>query len=676
MALDRRLPGVYVDIEDRSLATEQGETGRSGYVVILSDKGPHNKMVELNSRQDLYDLFGEPDFTKYGHAHYLADMHLRRSSKLYVCRPAMMEPFAGAVSDDCMTIANVYLKVNMAPGAGVTTIPGSFAFIENSNVVVADATSLAQFSIGEWIYPNTESKSSARQIISIDTTDGELILDSIYTGATVTGDVDKYKKFELSSITKMHSEDDCDILKTDVLWYFYAIGAGSPYNQYFIKGVRNIQFERIYTDSDGNPLFPYAFMDIAIYRKNEDGTTTMLEGPWTVSLINRTPTGSIIRDIYTGLEIYLPTVINKRSRLVRCKEGLGVGSLSTVGSGISYPYAPDVQARLMVQAMFSEGTILGLDATGNGGAFLQNGSCGNLFDSAGLLNMTNQYRVLVAQAYDGSLKSTDGSVELIVQEVYPWYVFDYVLCGGYDNMINASAKSLVDTRGDCLLLTDTGQHSLSADEDLEARRIRMDWNTWNAAIYVQYRKISDTHTGKEFWVTPVYHAIARHLHVDDLYWIAEPVAGIEKGAIEDAIDLAYKPNLTKMGDLIDQEMNPVIVEPDGVYILTQYTTWKRLSVMKRQHVVKFVHYIKKRIPSLLKDVLQRKATRYWINECQERVNGFMNPFLDHGDSDRYAAITSFYAVVVFDDVRSEIKVGLTIRPIRAIERIMVNILVV
>ena len=678
MALDRRLPGVYVDIEDRSLALETGETGRSGYVVLLSDQGPHNKIVELNSRQDLYDLYGRPDFTRHGHGHYLADMHLQRSSRLYVCRPAMMEPISDADYDDCMSISNAYLKINDGASEDVEVIEGNFGFVNSSNVVMADSTSLVNFTAGDWIYAEGENSGYARQIIDIDDTDSELILDSAYLGGSYTGNLIKFEKFAVASIENMRYSENADPMATDVLWYFHATGAGEPYNEYFIKGVRNIQYERIYMDDDANPLFPYAFMDIAVYRKNEDNTTTLVEGPWTVSLISKTASGSIIRDIYTGRELYLPTVVNRNSRLISCVEGMAANSLMTITPGTVYPNTNDTQNRLMVQSILSEGNILGMDAIGGGGISLENGSNGSLFDEAGLLNLmgNDPYRALVAQAYDGSLTSTDGSVELIVQEVYPWYVFDYVLCGGYDNMINSSAKTLVDVRGDCLLLTDTGQNSSTADDDLDIRRMAMSWNTWNAAIYVQYRKIDDSHTGKQFWVTPVYHAIDRHLNADNLYWIAEPVAGIEKGAIEDAVELAYKPTLTKLGDLTDAEMNPVIVEPDGTYILTQFTTWKRLSVMKRQHVVKFVQYCKKRIPTILKDILQRKATSYWINQCQERVNGFMNPFLDRGDSDRYAAINSFTATIKFDEVRSEIYVSLTMSPIRAIERITVNIIVV
>ena len=677
MTLDRRLPGVYVDIEDRSLAMPTTEIGRSGYVVLLSDRGPHNRVVELNSRNDLYDLFGRPNFARYGHAHYLADKYLERSGKLYVCRPAMMEPVGEATLEDCMAISNAYIKMNVPP-SGITEIAHDFNFINNSNIVLFDTTSYtSDLKRGDWIYPIDENSLKVRQIIDIDVNSGEITLDARYDGETVTGYINKFTKFSLETFPSMRYEDIADPQATDVIWYFYATGAGEPYNRYSIRGVRNIQFERIYTDDDGEPLYPYSFIDIAVYRQNEDNTHSLVEGPWTASLINQTGAGSIIRDIFTGQEIYLPTVINKHSKLVRCVEGQGVYSLMSFGQDIEYPYEPDVQNRLLVQSMFASGTMIGLNNIGDGGIVLQNGSNGNLFDENDNLNFFNNgpYQSLVSNAYTGGLQSVDGSVELIVQEVYPWYLFDYVLCGGYGTMVANAARTLVDLRGDCLLLSDTGAYVHSPDDDMGLRRTILFWNTWNAMLYVQYREIEDPHTGRNFFITPVYHAIERHLHVDALYWIAEPVAGIEKGAISGVHRFAYKPKLSKLGDMVDMELNPVIQEPDGTYLIHQLTTWKRLSIMKRAHVVKFVQYCKKRIPVILKDIVQRKATQYWINQCSERINGFMAPFLDKGDSDRYAAITHYNAVVNFDDVRSEINIALTIKPIRAIERIMVNIIV-
>jgi len=74
-------------------------------------------------------------------------------------------------------------------------------------------------------------------------------------------------------------------------------------------------------------------------------------------------------------------------------------------------------------------------------------------------------------------------------------------------------------------------------------------------LYVQYREIDDINTGRRIAISPVYHAIDRHLYCDDKYWIAEPVANIEKGAIQEPIKLSYVPSWPKMGDLNDSEMN-------------------------------------------------------------------------------------------------------------------------
>lgn len=127
---------------------------------------------------------------------------------------------------------------------------------------------------------------------------------------------------------------------------------------------------------------------------------------------------------------------------------------------------------------------------------------------------------------------------------------------------------------------------------------------------------------------------------------------------------------------MDQELNVTIYEPQGIYFLTQFTTWKRLSILKRAHAAKFICYLRKTIPTLLKDILQRKATAYWINQAKMRIDTFMSAFLENPSLERYSSVKSYSAKVEFDDVRSELNVYLTVMPIRAIERIHVFIQVV
>jgi len=675
MALDTRIPAVYIDVEDRSLALETIQSGRSGYLVILSDRGEHNKVVEINSREELYTKYGKPDFAKYGQAHYLADKFLELSSKLYVCRPALLdsEYNIDTTAEDCMAISNTAVRFN--DESEIVTLDGLFAFAENSNIVTCDTTSMADFTVGQWIKPTSSTVQDLKQIIDIDVEAKEITLDEVWDGMAVSETLDIYNQFELNPIENIREIAQFDVLDQNVLWYFHAIGAGKYYDKVYIKGVRNIELEKMYTDDDGNALFPNMFMDITVNRRNDDNTVTILEGPWSVSLVDRTPSGAIIRDVFSGTQLYLPIVINENSETIRCIESFGANSLMTIGE--TYPFEEDSVKRLNVISLFSTGTVIGRNIIGEGGLSLTNGSNGNLFDSRGFLNFVGNeaYNSLVAKAYNGSLPSEDGSVELISQSLYPAYLFNYIICGGYTPMINNAARILVDTREDCLLLADTGKINNSADDEIASRESDVDWNTWNAALYTQFRYIVDSHTGKRFSITPVYHAIERHLSTDDDYWISEPVAGIEKGAISEPIDLVYKANVTKLGDLIERELNPVITEPDGTYILTQFSTWKRLSIMKRLHVVKFIHFLKQSIPPLLKDILQRKATPYWISQAETRVDSHMRQFLSTSTIDRYATIESYNAVVQFDDVRSEINVVLSIKPLRAIERINVNILV-
>ncbi len=440
--------------------------------------------------------------------------------------------------------------------------------------------------------------------------------------------------------------------------------------------------EKLYTDTDGNVLYPYLFMDIGIYQVNDDNTETLLEGPWTVSLTRRTSTGSIIKDPTSGAVLYIEDVLNNESQYVGVISANGVNRLVATGSTTE---AQATKARLQVMLLL---TVTGatVSTTGNiaaGGITLENGTDGTvntgrtlpMYNSAGNLEADREYlNGLIKLAYQGGLTSVDGSIEQMPECVYPWYEPDYIITGGYPATVQDGGRALAEYRQDCICLADTGSFVTNYASDLDARLNDVPWNTWTAALYVQYRKIFDPFTGEWIWMTPVYHALERHLYCDGAYFLAEPVAGIEKGAISEPITLAYKANHTERGDLQDAELNMVIVEPQGKYILTQLTTWKRLSVLKRLHVAKFVAYVRKVIPTLLKDILQRRATQYWIGQAQFRVSNFLGKFLE-SNIERYSVLKSFSVSVIFDETTSELNVYVDMTPIRAIEKINVFLVV-
>ena len=742
--LDRRVPAVYVDIEDRSYVGPQPDLDRGAYVVIISDRGEHNRVVEVNEwNNDFVLRFGEPNIDKTGQAHYLCWQHLKYSKRLYVVR----------VADEEATYGNIIIKYNdpngssqqvfggwtftngsdivecaapepldfiniddlvYAPGDSPTfakkvidkvkdtdtstfqlilesayegstvtnadyllvyypgswEASGNFHFNQGSNQIsVDDSSSLNGIKIGNWIYAADHDSSYARQIINVDYYERLIVLDAPYEGDTTSGNARIYTPFELVSLPHVNEEKEIDPNDTDNLWCFMSRGVGSWYNNVYIKAVRNTEYETLYIDENGEPIYKYAFLNLSIYEMKEDGSLKLLEGPWLVSLIRTTKEGSVIRNIVTGEELYIENVINKNSKIIKC--------ISCLGTDVLLNSEDAELKRLQVLSLFSEGKVLKLETIGQNGFSLENGSDGNQYNSEGKLDLTTNLKLRgkIVQAYNGTLNSVDGSVENITQSVYPWYRFAYVYAGGYDAIVQNAARELADIREDCLLLADTGSYKRTPDEDLSARLIDVPWNSMHSMIYTQYRTFDCPFTGKTFYITPVFDAIENHLQTDAKYWISEPVANIEKGALSRSCDLVYRPNEAKTGDLLDAELNPTIVEPDGVYLISQLTTYKRLSILKRAHAVKFIHFLRQEIPRVLKDILQRKDTKYWEREARERVNSFMRQFLDNGDFDRYATIYWYDVKVEFDDVTSELIILVPLKIIRAIERITVRIIV-
>jgi hypothetical protein len=661
---DRREPAVYVSIEDASYAAPALEIGRTVYAVILCDRGPHNRIVTVTSKQEFHQLFGQPDIRRVSQTFYQMDKALDYTGKALVCR---------VVPDDSYW-ANASVKLSTT---AVQTIAEDFTFthedgtgVPNSDIVVCDTQAGYDFfDVGDFIYADGDTNGEAVQIISKDDSSGyQLVLESGYEGTGGVSTAVKYIPFSISSTPNVSSAADLPETDTEAIYHFYATGAGAYYNNIRVKGTRNVEMEKMYTDDNGVPLYKYLFMDLAVYYVKEDGTERLIEGPWTVSLIQRNAEGNTIRDITSGNVMYIEDVINDNSTYVQCVAGMAVDEL------VSGVLAED--KRLQVTLLLSESGPIGTQNIAGGGLAFENGTDGTgLYDTSGNIVASDTLLGLVKQAYMGSLVSVDGSVEQLPECVYPWFEPDYIVTGGYPAAIQDGGRFLADYRQDCIHLGDTGTNFNKYEDDLSARLNDVPWNNWTSALYVQYRKVFDAYTGRWIYMSPVYHAIERHLYCDGVYFIGEPVANIEKGAIAEKIELAYKANHTERGDLLDAELNPVIVEPQGKYILSQFTTWKRLSVLKRLHVAKFVAYIRKVIPTLLKDILQRKATQYWINQANFRVNEFLSQFVENPSLERYSILKSFSVNVAFDDVRSELNVYCDITPIRAIERINVYIIV-
>ena len=668
--MDTRDPAVYVYIEDASYMAPTIQTGRKSFGVTLCEKGPHNTLVDITGGPtEFHRIFGQPNYKRTHQVHYQLDQ-AARYGPILVCR----------VVPEGSTMANVMIKEK----GQEEKVEHVYFFKENSKVVESkNKEGVEAVVVGQWIYAEHDSKSVAQQVIAkeIDESDNkyEIKIAEPYEGTTTRDNpqfgedgANLYRYIGYTTDTNESLEKTADVNDVDpeLIYTIYATGAGDYYNRLFLKGNRNTEFEKMYTDDHGEPKYPFLFMDIALYELTDEDSYRRLEGPWTVSLTSRTPDGQLIRDINTGEFMYIENVINERSNQIKCVSSDGVNKLSD---------SSDAHLRRMqVMSMFSFENMVATDIVGMGtGVNLENGKIGEgQYNNQGNLMPSDDVYGLVSQAYEGVLESADddNSIQQLREYIYPFVQPDYILSGGYPSFVQTSARALAALRMDCVHLGDTGFRR-NPEDDLDARREEYPWNDWTSALYVQWRQVFDAYTGSSVWMSPIYHAIDRHLFCDDRYFIAEPVANIEKGAVADQMKLAYNANHTRRGDLLDAQLNYTLKEPDGQYFITQTTTWKRLSVLQQLHVAKFVAFVRKRIPPLLKDILQRKATPYWIEQARFRVWHFLNDFTADNANERYQALNAFNVGVEFDDNRSELNVYVDLTPIRAIQRIHVFITV-
>lgn len=673
MIMDRREPGVYVSIEDASYISETPFVGRSVFCVGLCPKGPHNRVVELTSKGEFNKLFGYPDFNKTSQSFYCMDKAMQYTNQGL---------FVRMVPDDA-TLANTFINESTS---STTTVGSSdeFVFTEDSKEVTVDSSVFGEFSVGDWIYADDgqDSNLEARQIVSVDDDAGVYMLDSNYTGSTESWGTKsttaaKYVPLTKTSDSLSHETqyEEAIELPDETVYCFYANGAGSYYNKLKVQGVRNIELEKMYTDEGGNVKYPYLFMNIGVYEVDEYNNDVLLEGPWIVSLTKNNPEGAVIRELSSGQVLFIQEIINKNSDLVRCIAGPAADKMSLPASPsnnkISANFRKQVMMNMSVQAPVGTNYVP-LNTT----VELSNGVDGTtdgqpIYNEGGKLYQDKEIWGLCTQAYSGSIEGYDGSIGQLREVTYPWYTPDYIITGGFPASVQNAGRQLADYRQDCIHIGDSG-YKKSVDADLTARLEEIPWNNWTSIAYPQYRTRTDEYTGQKMTITPVFHAIERHLVIDGNYFLGEPVAGIEKGAITEPIKLAYRANHTERGDLIERELNPTIYEPDGIYFLTQFTTWKRLSILKRAHAAKFTAFVRKSLPPLLKDILQRKATRFWINQAQMRTATFLSKFTDTPVENRNV-LESYSVNVEFDDVASELNVYISMKPYRVIERINVFI---
>ena len=274
--------------------------------------------------------------------------------------------------------------------------------------------------------------------------------------------------------------------------------------------------------------------------------------------------------------------------------------------------------------------------------YLENGSLGSLVDNKGNVKSTIGDQIL-CWAYTGILKNpvtvkkVDENGNIIYKtkytdEVYDtdWYYFSLVYDPGYKPDVKEAALELCDTyRRDCVLISDCTDNADYEDclkyvGYVQGAADCRAWNTYLAARYEPYTRIYDKYTGKDIWISPVYHMSQLLAKNDSLYGIQYASAGFNRGTVSAIKELRYSPNKAQRDLLYMAQVNPIVHFPEGMTVWGQLTTQKKNSPLSDLNTVRVVLYIKRALEQWCRGFIFELNEQDTWDQIMGEVSGFLS----------------------------------------------------
>ena len=344
----------------------------------------------------------------------------------------------------------------------------------------------------------------------------------------------------------------------------------------------------------------------------------------------------------SGENMFVGTVVNRYSRYIKC-----------VFNEVR------CTAAVTNQADFSQPFV-------NGAINLDNGDTGSLFTSTGIdEDVATQ---ILGRAYTGLLPTTTSG--LYVDEVLDTdgTYFSIVLDGGYPTDVKTSINTLVRTRKDCMGFVDNGDN-VSTATAIVARDDDHTFNTKYMALYESYSEIYDSFTGKDIWVTPIYHMANIIPYTDNVSEVWYPPAGFNRATIATIKRLRFSPRIGDRNNFYLKQINPIVKFSVGYTVYSQLTTQKRPSALQDINITRLLLYVQRALEQFCKFyVFELNDADTW-SEIDAEVKKFLKTVQDK------RGLYGFGVEVGANEYEikaKKIHVNVELNPTRAVEQIHLN----
>jgi hypothetical protein len=445
-------------------------------------------------------------------------------------------------------------------------------------------------------------------------------------GADSTADITASSIASLSTTTEVDTQIADD---SNVCVVFYGVGRGEWYNNFKIK-----------ISEHANPLQLGVYV-LDIYQKqaavDEDGNAqyeivNTFEVSFDYTKLDAAGNSMFIEDVVNNYSRYIKCVANKTTCLAAI----------TNGADFSQPFV-------------------------GGEVALQNGSSGDLFGADGRIDATVATQIL-SLAYQGSLNKQNGSDLLFEVKDTESIYFSLVFDAGYPSDVKTAIETLVQTRKDCMAFVDNGDNYTTATA-LTSRENTHTFNNYYMALYESYSKVYDPWTGRDIWVSPIFHMASVVPRTDNVAELWYAPAGFNRGTLGKIKELRFSPLQGDRDQFYLKQINPIVKFDVGYTVFGQLTTQRRPSAMQDVNIARLVLYVKRALEQFCKFyVFEMNDAATW-GAVSIEVNRFLKEIQNRRGLYNYSVSV---AASDYELKSKQFHVDVTLNPTRVAERINLN----
>ncbi len=649
-------PGINFKLIDLSTYVAQVPSS-TGFFCALTKRGRDNELIFLAGRSDLVGEWGSPNIDDYGknfgQGLYEAYNFVGESGSMYFMR--------------CMPADSAYsnLRVDLQMATGDSTSIICISYVDSLNTkteIISNMETTGDYHPICMFYPIGRGLDYNNVSVRITQHSNPLaygvyILD-IYEKQT-DGDEVIVESFEISFDPRAVDNSGDSIFVVDILETYSAV----------LRAEMNL--------ASGN-YAPGYDMAIKIF-DNNIGVVTLTSTSGAAKVRDSKQDFSQWATVEgSGLAAYCITAIDSRGNQLTGWLGAAGGTdneeiniwdskdftiatqnwIEDSTTIVNFDFVNEVT--YIIKQNFGDVSIAFIDAEP---APLRKGSDGSLIDNSGNLDTTVAANIL-AQGYSDQLDDSVTDVENIY--------FNLVYDCGYPTSVKDAIVTLVQERKDCVAIIDNGDNS-TGNLALTSKSQDHPYNTYFVSMYEPYNKIRDQFTGKDIWVSPLYHysyLIPRNDQVSDWGGIS---AGFDNASIDTIKELRFNAKKGMRDQFYLKQINPIVKFSEGFVGFGQLTTQAKASAMQDLNIVRLVLYCKRALTLFTKYYVYKENDAITWGDVETKVSLFLN---DVKDNRGLYGFELEVGATEYEKKRKKFHVNVKLDPTRITEQIDLNFFIV